>query len=418
MNSSHCLTCLPSRTLRVCGLFAITLVLSLNAIAVARVTQDDDVERRRAFQLYREAKFQEALPLFEKLAKSYPDDPEVLERYGLMIIGQNVYLRDPVARKEARKRGRELLVRAQKAGADDQLLKAMLEGIPADGGNDTSFSTKKEVDDAMRAGEEAFMKGEFPKAVEMYQQALLLDPKLYEAALFTGDVYYKSAEQRKAGEWFARAIEINPDRETAYRYWGDSLMKQGRVTEAGDKFVEAYLAEPYSRLARAGMLNWGNKINIQLAHPSVEIPTSVVPKNNGDTTINLDPNLLKKDDKSGAGAAWMTYGLIRAGWVQGEFAKQYPSETAYRHSLKEEVAAMRAALRVLSEQKNVDPNSADPSLKAIARLDKEGLLEPFILLAMPDEGIARDYAEYRKANIDKLRKYVVDYVLTGGEGKN
>jgi tetratricopeptide (TPR) repeat protein len=403
--------------LRACALLAITLALTGTAISVARGAQDD-AERKRAFQLYREAKFQEALPLFEKLEKTYPEDPEVLERYGLMVIGQNVYLKDPAARKDARKRGRELLVRARKAGADDALLKAMLEGIPVDGGNDTTFSTKKEVDDAMRAGEEAFMKGEFPKAVEMYQQALLLDPNLYEAALFTGDVYFKSAEQRKAGEWFARAIEINPDRETAYRYWGDSLMKQGRITEAGDKFVEAYVAEPYNRLARAGILNWGNKINVQLAHPNVEIPTNVVPQKNGDTTINLDPSMLKKDDKSGAGAAWMTYGLIRAGWVQAEFGKQYPSEKTYRHSLKEEVAALRAALKVLSEQKNLDPKAADPSLKAIAKLDKEGLLESFILLAMPDEGIARDYAAYRKGNIDKLRKYVVDYVLTGGAGKN
>lgn len=403
--------------LRICALLAVSLFLLGATNSVARGAQDD-AERKRAFQLYRDAKFQDALPLFEKLEKLYPDDPEVLERYGLMMIGQNVYLKDPAARKDARKRGRELLVRAQKAGADDALLKAMLEGIPADGGNDTTFSTKKEVDDAMRAGEEAFMKGEFPKAVEMYQQALLLDPNLYEAALFTGDVYYKSAEQRKAGEWFARAIEINPDRETAYRYWGDSLLKQGRVTEAGDKFVEAYIAEPYNRLARAGILAWGNKINIQLAHPSVEIPTNVIPQKNGDTTINVDPNMLKNDDKSGAGAAWMTYGLIRAGWVQKEFGQQYPSEKTYRHSLKEEVSALRAALKVLGEQKNLDPKAADPSLKAIAKLDKEGLLESFILLAMPDEGIAKDYATYRKGNVDKLRKYVVDYVLTGGVGKN
>ena len=121
--------------LRICTLLAITLVLTGTAVSVARGAQDDP-ERKRAFQLYKEAKFQEALPLFEKLEKTYPQDPEVLERYGLMMIGQNVYLKDPAARKDARKRGRELLVRAQKAGADDALLKAMLEGIPADGGND------------------------------------------------------------------------------------------------------------------------------------------------------------------------------------------------------------------------------------------------------------------------------------------
>ena len=50
----------------------------------------------------------------------------------------------------------------------------------------------------MHEGEAAFAKGEFPKAIEMYQRALLLDPNLYEAALFTGDVYFKTADQMKA----------------------------------------------------------------------------------------------------------------------------------------------------------------------------------------------------------------------------
>ena len=147
-------------------------------------------------------------------------------------------------RERARKRGRELLLKAQKLGASTALLNSMIESIPEDGGDDEKFSSKKEVDDAMREGEAAFTKNDMPKALEMYQRALMLDPKMYEAALYTGDVYFKTADQKKAGEWFARAVAINPDRETAYRYWGDSLMKQGRVTEAGDKFVEAYIAEP------------------------------------------------------------------------------------------------------------------------------------------------------------------------------
>src|SRR6185503_8547686 len=158
------------------------------------------------------------------------------------------------------------------------------ESVPPDGGADETFSMKKEVDEAMREGEAAFAKGDMPKALEAYQRALLLDPKLYEAALFIGDVYFKTAEQRKASQWFERAVSIDPDRETAYRYWGDSLIKQGRVTEAGDKFVEAYLAAPYSRLTRAAFLSWGEKVQIPLGHPEVAIPTNVSSKGENDTT--------------------------------------------------------------------------------------------------------------------------------------
>jgi tetratricopeptide (TPR) repeat protein len=269
---------------------------------------------------------------------------------------------------------------------------------------------QKEVDDAMRAGEAAFAKGEFTTALENYQRALLLDPKLYEAALFIGDVYFKTAEQPKASEWFARAVAINPDRETAYRYWADSLIKQGKVTEAGDKFLEAFIAEPYNRLARAGFVSWGERMNIPLAHPRVDFPASVTKKGENQTTITLDPKMLEKGDKDSSSGAWMIYSFTRASWATAEFAKQYPNEKAYRHSLKEEASSIRAALKSLDAKKA----TTDTSLLILKKLDSEGLLEAFILLAMPDAGIAQDFPAYRQANTDKLRTYVKQYVLTGG----
>lgn len=379
--------------------------------------QEPDPERTRAFQLYEEGKYSEALPAFEKLAAKHPEDRDVIKTYGFLVIGQTAYMKDADARKDARRRGREVLLKAQQLGADDALLRSMLEAVPADGGDDAKLSAKKEAEDAMREGEAAFAKKDFAKAIEMYQLALLFDPKLYEAALFTGDCYYASAEQKKAGEWFGRAAAINPDRESAYRYWGDSLMKQGRVTEAGDKFVEAYLAEPYSRMSRSAFLNWGERVNININHPQVDIPTNVSSQNAGQITINVDPNSLKKDDKSGAGAAWLIYGFVRVGWSKNEFAKQYPDEKKYRHSLKEEAAALRGALKSYQGQQAKNPQSADPSLQLLAKLDKEGLLESFILLALPDEGIAQDYPEYRRTHLEDLRRYVKQYVLTGGGGQ-
>ena len=385
-----------------------TLLLALTVVAA-----QEDADRQRAFALYKDGKYVEALPLFEQLALKYPDDPVVIESLGVVVFNQSATLKTPEERKTARKNSRALLVQAQKLGSNSPLLNALIAGIPPDGGDDSSFSTKKEVDEAMQEGEAAFAKGEFSKAIESYQRALLLDPKLYEAALFIGDVYFKQADQVKAGEWFARATVMNPDRETAYRYWGDSLIKQGKATEAGEKFVEAYIAEPYSRLARAGFVNWAEKMHITLAHPRVDIPTNVSQKGENNTTLTLDPNMFKKDEKGGSSAAWLTYGLIRAGW-QSEFAKQYPNEKSYRHSLKEEVAAMRGALKVLGEPKGGKQENVDPSLQVIQKLDKEGLLEAYILLAMPDAGIANDFASYRKTNVENLRRYVKDYVLTGG----
>src|ERR1041385_661962 len=225
------------------------LFLLLAPCVTARAQQTDDEERRRAFRLFKEVKYAEALPAFEKLAASHPNDAGVLEIYGLLVLSESTYLKDPAARKQGRMRAREILVRAEKLGAESALLKTMLASIPADGGDEANgFSTKAGVNEALREGEAAFVAGDTAKAIEMYQRALLLDPNVYEAALFLGDVYFKLADHQKAGEWYGRAIAIDPDRETAYRYWADSLIRQAHVTEAGDKLVEAYIREPYSRL--------------------------------------------------------------------------------------------------------------------------------------------------------------------------
>src|SRR5215204_438310 len=148
-----------SHAVRNFGLLLLLFSLLAVASSIAHGRQDDP-ERVRAFQLYSDAKFDEALPLFEKLAKTYPEDPDVLMRYGFIVISQNSYQKDPKVRKDARKFGRELLLSARKAGANHPLLLSMLEAIPVDGGDDSQFgfSAKKEVDEAMRTGEAAFAK--------------------------------------------------------------------------------------------------------------------------------------------------------------------------------------------------------------------------------------------------------------------
>ncbi len=388
------------------------LLFFLSSPPVTTAQDPTNPERQKAFQLWEQGKIDEALPLFEKLEKAHPSDPAILERFGWLLFMRNDSIKDPASRQANRKRARELLVRAKKAGADSVVITSMLEVVPEDGGDDSrwTFSKRKEVDDAMREGEAAFVRKDFAKAITFYQQALTLDPTLYEAGLYIGDAYFGAGEQLKAAEWFARAVQINPNRETAYRYWADSLMKQARVTEAGDKYIEAFIAEPYSRVARTGFVNWANQVGIELAHPEVNFPADVSVKQNGDSTITLDPSALKKDDKSST--AWMIYSFTRTSWVQTEFKKQYPEEAKYRHSLKEETASIRAALKQIKSTQQVDP-----SLATLAKLDTEGLLEAYILLARVDAGISEDFAAYRKDHIDKLREYVNKYVMTNG-GKN
>ncbi|HEY0404484.1 MAG TPA: tetratricopeptide repeat protein [Pyrinomonadaceae bacterium] len=378
---------------------------------------DYEAQRARALQLYNENKFIEALPLLEKLSAAKPSDVLVLSRYGYAVYASTATISDAEQKKQTRQRALKLLLRARELGDESELTRAAIEALSANEGGNFDYSAKKEADTAMREGEAAFVKGDFAAALAAYDRALKADPKLYEAALFKGDVYYKSEQPAKAGEWFAQAIKINPNRETAYRYWGDSLMKEGKMSEARDMFVEAFITEPYNRLARGGLGEWAQKNNVELAHPDIQVPASVTSPKPGQINVTVDEKTVgNKDDGS---SAWAVYGLGRAAWMDNKngrsqrFDKAYPDEKTYRHSLAEELDALRLVITVLNENKEPG-KSLSPSLATLVKLNNDGLLESYILLARADEGIAQDYEKYLKSNRDKLRRYVVEYILTGG----
>ncbi|MDX6578337.1 MAG: hypothetical protein QOE96_4290, partial [Blastocatellia bacterium] len=90
----------------------------------------------------------------------------------------------------------------------------------------------------------------------------------------------------------------------------------------------------------------------------------------------------------------------------------YPDEKVYRHSLKEEAAALRMVAEFAAKDlKSGKVKTLEVSLENLVRVNDAGLLEPYILFARPDQGIARDYAAYRKANRDKLRRYWLEIAI-------
>jgi hypothetical protein len=113
------------------------------------------------------------------------------------------------------------------------------------------------------------------------------------------------------------------------------------------------------------------------------------------------------------------YGMSRALWMNkkdgsrsDKFAKAYPNESVYRHSLAEEVEALRGVVESVQEQvKQKRVKTLTPSLENLMKLNDAGLLEAYILFVKPDRGIARDYPTYRKANRDKLRRYWLEVVI-------
>ncbi len=399
------------------ALALLALLISAAPRALAQNPDNFQAERARAIQLINDKKYAEALTVFESLATSKQADGQVMYGLGIALLMSAEEMKDQEAQRKARLRGRESLLRAREMGVNDPNLDIMIKSVKPNG-TMAGVSDNKEANDAMQDATTAFTAADYEKAATEYERAARLDPTLYEAALYTGNSYYALKKWDKAGEWFARAVALDSEKETAHRYWADALMYAGKQDEARDKFFEAIIADPYSQLTWRGLSNWAEKNKVTLAHPKIEIPSNVSSQANGDINITIDEKALKEDNADGS-AAWMMYGMARAVWLTGKdgklsenFAKAYPKEKTYRHSLAEEVDALSMVITMLKEGKKV--KQMEPSLARLVKLNEAGLLEPYILFARADRGIAQDYSEYRKANRDKLRRYLLDYVIKGG----
>ena len=65
------------------------------------------------------------------------------------------------------------------------------------------------------------------------------------------------------------------------------------------------------------------------------------------------------------------------------------------------------------QQKQGTAKQLSKDLQLLVQLEEAGLLEAYVLFARTDQGISQDYAEYRKANRDKLRRYLIEYLASG-----
>ena len=117
-----------------------------------------------------------------------------------------------------------------------------------------------------------------------------------------------------------------------------------------------------------------------------------------------------KDTESGS--ALLAYSATRARWRESEFAKRYPSDASYRHTLAEETEALQATRLVLLDRKAPDSH-LDPGLRTALTLSADGMLEAYILLNAADEGIAKDYEGYRATHREVLKAYLSKYVVHG-----
>jgi tetratricopeptide (TPR) repeat protein len=353
-----------------------------------------------AESMYKTQNMVGALPLYEDLHKRQPESNVWRERLAMCLVAAPGSDDEMAA---ARQRAHQLLLDAKAAGDDSNLLQVMLEKLEAPAGA-APAGTPSPGKDAFQRAEKLFSTGDLAGAIQEYEAAFAADPKMYEAPLFAGDSEFKRGNLAAANQWYAKAVAVDPDGETAYRYWGDSLMRQGDTTEAEGKFIDAIIAEPYQRTPRVGLKQWADATGALLAAPPIKLPARPTVDAKGNVNISIDPSIKGVS----ATSASMMYSMNSANWYSKKFKETYPAEAQYRHSLAEEVDGIRGALTVLSDQK-ITPEKMDSTWRTLYAINKDGMLECWILLDNPDQGIAQDYVAYRAKHRELLHAYITKY---------
>jgi len=393
---------------RICALILIlAAATSLNAQSnpgqPAAPQSKTDPDRQRATELFNSGKFVEAMPLFEKLAAAHPNDAGIKRDWAFSVAAYAATLNDPELRKKGRIRARNIAQQAQKQGDNSPMVQLVLQ-IPTDG-SEVAFSQSKEVDQAMKTAEANFARGDLDKAREGYLQALVLEPKNYEATLYVGDVYFKQHNNGSAAEWFSRAAQLDPTREAGYRYWGDALSALGKSAEAREQYINAIIAEPYTHAPWSALAEWAKANKTTLNWFRIQDRCKIVSDQNG-VQVMLDQSLTQEDPMF---KPWVAYCGARQSWQKEKFKQHFPNEAKYRHTLQEEVDALHLMAQELEK-----PGMAaklDPTFASLVQVDQAGFLEPYSLLNRPDQEIAQDYAPYRAAHRDTLYHYFNEYVV-------
>lgn len=393
-----------------------------------------DAERAQANELYLAGKRLEALPLYEDLCRQDQSLAVFAERHAGGLLAKELITDDPKDKQALMSEAMKELSRAESLGDKSPWVEGLLGsqakspiglavagpmgGLPLTVGY--YYQGTPQAQALNQQGETAFGHNDLPAALKFYLAAAAADPTWYMPALFSGDVYYRLKDVANAGVWFAKAIAIDPDRETAYRYWGDALMHSGDNAGARVKFEQAIAAEPYGRSAFNGLRQWALMTHLSIVYPQVLRPEFTTP--NGQLKIDSGLNTETGDGH----ASWLVYQQHRVAHgarTSGQFMMSGSTPntpqfnfvpTGYVHTLDEEMDAITAMLADVQKKLAsgaVTQEKLEPGIKNLLALQKDNMLEPFILLSFNDAGIRHGYPEYRAAHRDQVVSYIDRYMI-------
>jgi tetratricopeptide (TPR) repeat protein len=372
-----------------------------------------DEQARQAKALQDKSQALASLPLYEDLHTRRPANSIYMEGLAMAYLARGGTWNSEAEKLADLKRARQLFVDAKAHGDESNLCQIMLEKLsfldtaaPADSKDTVALPPGRA---SFNQAEVLFNKGDLKSAFELYKKSFEENPDFYPAPLYAGDSAFKLGNYDEASEWYARAVKIDPDQEASHRYWGDNLVKAGKPELARAQYIEAIIAQPYQKAPRLQLRSFAELNHMRIIPPPITLPAAPTVGDNGhiNITLNLPTKGAKEDPLS---SAWLMYSMNAALWHGDKFKQTFPNEKQYRHSLAEQVDSLKLLLAGVKEQK-IKESDYTPTIRTLLALEKDNMLECWVLLDNPDQGVAQDYVAYRKAHRDLLHAYIETYEL-------
>lgn len=277
----------------------------------------------------------------------------------------------------------------------------------------------------VQEGTQEHDKGEYRKAIDLYEKAIKKNPLLGVAYYEIAYSYTASGDQRKALEAVMRSLVLDPKSEAAYVMkasilddlgladaaiaayrkiieikptsmgahlnLGITFFRKGDYESAKSEYLKAQELQPnhpspYLRLsqianARKETYEEERYLNefVRVGKNDPRLP-SVQQRLKEMSTVSISVNLTEKNDP--VASANVMLSLIEAGarslWQKEKHRKTFPEAKAYFPSFEEEKDVMMGLLPVWKEQKAKTPAASMPVYDLAVAAEKAGYLDEFL----------------------------------------
>ena len=367
-------------------LLCLSLLLLGDAVAAAAVNLGNPASQiliREGNQFELEGKFNDALQRYRAAMQADPATsvPHSLTAALFLKVAAGA---DPEHKKtyrdEARREAKAALAIADNDPAAQQVLLGLMEEIEP-------YRTSPQAEEAMRAGESAFTRKDFPLAIQHYTRAAEIDPKYAAAILYIGDAYFAMEQYGDAEKYFRKATQIDPMLTQAWRFLADTLNRLGRRADAEAAALGAIAARPsevpsWAWLAQTRSPQGLRSFALQRG-ADVDVAGG---------KISLDP--------SGVGTFWMSFGISRI--AQDKHLSVFGAE----------LAAWETAFKIDAELAGKDKAvENDAGLRQMRQFFRDGNLKPALFLLLYRDAYRADFEAWKLANPGAIKRFIDQYEL-------